>query len=1117
MKHTKTLFHGLLLSLLLARATTSVQAETYRLPETPAEYFEAIQQTIADAQSFVDNAENLCGGWDRETHVGETPGIGSTISKVEGVPGKDGKPMGPGAENPEAVLSYLPSGMAWRNERPRTLGNGLVVDDNFHFPDSAEGKATACEPGVEEVTRWVWEQPDDDDRAAGYYTERTMRADAGEVPHFEIRDGTIYFPNEDEPLCTKPGEDGQTDPRESCAGFCGWLNGGENPDERRFTYEDCKVFCRIPDNGGFQCREWSRKYVCTEEWMNAPNRTTVTEDCWQNEPEEDTEEQTEEQPQEDPPPEEEQPPAEDFQRNLEQPVEDMWEWNGDSEMEVLPVPEEEFESPEAFTPRKRSPFVADLLEELPTEEEAGLKNCEICRGQRCRCPGPGCTELPEREEQMNPDPPPEGEAVSQGPGAWRPRKTFPSFFRKYMASTERDQVGADSGTEDILHSVPEIPVACYHAFYEEFDPKTRRTTMTDKSCVIAFPHSQETLRRTQRILGKTTQAPEEILDPAPFAPLTDEEDIWHPIPGGMSFPKEEALTERNGDLTSFFLNPERKEETAIWQRDLFELYARDSHQRATDNLVTNETRDARPLQYWIQALQMDMAKLLALPDAWMRVPRSWLAPEPNTVVAAGESGNGGGASAKTTDEPAPAPITEDTPIDVRLGIKDDISGKFLELVEEHFALQEVAIPVVIPSASIEELRAWELKTKNDDPEKSARIRDYIEQIDRYRALRGERTKTVAHLLGQQGQDTTALVQWMEQNVERYRTFLRQRRDRLALAPLVHAVQRSLTEFSDTVNLKWCRNDQRTTPIDSLNDWYPVNPSVAAVMSCRVEEGTLPLLCIPDEKDFVFDMSPFFALRRTALRVPVILPFEVAIDLTATALPDLPPVPRLDPVILAQLREVTVQSAPPLIEPPQPISLDGPRAALERAAEILNARNATYNEFWNSLEPDGPPNNPDCEAKEDRLACPRHGVCDCVHVEMDLKQRLQKATAAPGKLRLEDLELQGTHRDALATPAAPPGFDLKRAFACDPSDHLCVPVLHNVFFAQPAGWQIVGSPQAVQQEENFFEQFLVRARQETIDDEGRIRNNFPYALPAQRLYQIFDRRKDSDFDLLPQTE
>lgn len=1115
---------GFIMSLSPIAIAVSARAETYRIPEAPPTAFSDIElivnKELPDALS-----KAQCGGWNREQSVGRTSGPGSSISRVEGVPGRDGIPL-------QNDGTPWPSGMALRAEEE--------PDGGFSFPDSAKGLSTACEPGLNEgavVERMVWRDPD------------------GEGPgKYEVEMKTV--PSFDDPPCALPGEEGDG-AAPSCAGFCAWLNGEE------YTYDDCKIFCRLHDdeengddrgekdndgddgdgddeeNGGFRCKERALKYVCSEEWVTPPFETQVQGYCFprsysstssSNNEDGDNEEVEEE--------------AEDDEEE-----ENLWIWDTET-----PAPIELLNPtgrPQSLLPSRRVALVAQVSkqddveqwgektsddEESPENDEQ-LKigdaenmtnlelagNCIPCAGSECRCQGPGCIELPERGGRMDPAPTPH-----------RGKKIFRSFFRSYIASTKRDAVHGTTVKGNDLLSSTKMDVACY-GFYKEFDPKESETTSRDRRCVIGFPFTREILRDDQSAVGDIGP-PAPIYDPPPLSTEELEGDAWHSIAGGMSFAREKAIEKSDMDLTQLLLKPDMKTVQAIEQRLPNLSYAMESESRATDDAVSNknwerlngEEREdddedyedkkneaARPVTMWIQRLQQDMTRLLTPPTARLRIPAAW-------------------ASSPATGDPEDEMTSS---VDRELHAGDDILGEVFAIARRYLTLQEEPIPAVIPLGAPQEFRArqsqWKTYKKNRNDlgmpvpaavdDLIAKLGDYAAQIEKYRALRGHLAETAAGLLGRRGNETAVLVEWMEENMEKYKAYLEENARRLELAPLVHAAQREITRFSDEVNMPWCRVDLLTVPIYSLLDpWYPGRPGLSPTISCDPSGDALPILCVPQERDYVFDLSRFSASDKAVLRIPVLHPVQVKLDLErltppallgdapdeqAIRLPDLPPVPEMDNALSQQAADVSVKDAPPIIETPPPIDLEKPRAALIRAAQILKNRNAAYGKFWNSLEvPDD----------ENPLECPAWDGGRCVHVEMDLKERLMRITAQPGVLLREQLAIQGARRYALDDDSDDSGSGF--AAACDARDHVCPLEPHIQSYPPPTGWQIV--PQSGTADDNgIFDELRSRMRMNTVANDASLKDDgdgpVPYGMPAEQILRIFDVPRD--VNLVPPTK
>ncbi len=748
-------------------------------------------------------------------------------------------------------------------------------------------------------------------------------------------------------------------------------------------------------------------------------------------------------------------------------VDDREEWNDENEDGIDDDEQEDEEEEEECE-------IIEVIREVVTWESSdddppGVPNCVPCRGQECRCPGPGCTGFEERYEWDDPAPMP-----------YRGEKTFLSFFRGYTARTERERVQGIVKEGDDRLALTQIPVACY-GFYYEFDAKTEATSKNDQHCVIGAELPVDALRDSQSMVGYIAPDPP-LFDPPPELPESAIGNGWHQVAGGMSFADEGALADRDGDLTPFLLQPDRKTLQGIIQRLPWEPYALDSFARATDDTVsTNEGQgggqeennsmgpftfvngqivqegaddegdegdknDSRHVVRWLQKLQQDMAEIISPPTVRLRVPLSWIGDRERLTESDGAGSSASGGSSRSSpafgrpprsssvssfddDDSSSADSSDDSwdmdeedasssagssddgassgddyagedaeeipmneSIEMQLSARRDIPGEVIAMARQFFTLVERTINVVVPMGTEQEFqtraaqwKAWAKSRQSlglDYPSEVwiiiGKLEDYARQVHRYRALRTQVTDTVARLLGQQDEETTAFTSWMEETIDRYQAFLEERNDRLALAPLIHDVQKEISTFSDVTNLPWCRTDLLTTPIYSLLDgWYPPRPALSAPLACpgqsemlafldgeAGELAALPILCTPAERDFVFDLT-HFSSRNAPLEVPVIHPIQVMLAIPvppgitdppppaeAFTLPDLPEVPMLDAGLLAQLQNVVVHSTPEPVEmPPQP-DLTGAEEALEQALDILRARRRTYEDFWESITGDG---------------------------------------------------------------------------------------------------------------------------------------------------------------------
>lgn len=770
-----------------------------------------------------------------------------------------------------------------------------------------------------------------------------------------------------------------------------------------------------------------------------------------------------------------------------------------------------------------------------------VPNCVPCDGQECRCPGPDCFTLPSRERRDEPSPLPE-----------RDEKVYPSFYRGYEAVTERDSIEnisvdedagdwtEDSDDTDVLRSTVS-DVACY-GFYQEFDPKTTMTAGTRnddqpgdsaRRCVIAFDYSREELLRAQSVILRT--APD--LDEDEFDEEDSEQtlqyreptDAWYPLLGGMSFLRESS----DMDLGSAFLHLD----DATMHAAARMANAAPTNIHGGDETVSNQTGAAQYFLTWLHALQDEMARLLSPPEVRMRVPASWLPdlPPDTELIAVNID----------VDEETDAFDPRHASIDVRTRAGEDLQGIFLKELEKTFAIRELVVPAVIPAGS-----RYEFQNRAQQWKDSIRRREmlglsypsemwmiagdlerYGEQIERYQGLRAQLQETAMQLVSDRENDLSAMAEWMEDTVNRYRTFDAERSRRLDMAPLVREVQAEIARFDDDVNAQWCKNDGFTTPIYSLlHKWYPGSPKLRPPTSCDGADGTLPLLCMPHERSMLIDFSTLVTSTEP-LYIPVLHPIQILPDLPPLpddndpdpqvfdSLPDMPPVPRIDITAIGRAGAIDLGKLPDPIAFPQPLNAQSMESALARARELLRGRNEAYDEFWKSLEPPEPSfwefigwDDGDDGGEKSRLACEGWNMTPCVHVEMDLIERLTRITAMPGVHLREHLLVQGRPRLPSTTQLTDEAT-MRMTAVCDPQNDVCSPPLHRTIVDPTVGFQ-VASPEMDEVWNRSIDDIRRSAREITIDRNGRETENvdgqiFPFVGEPEDLYDSFTVPSDTE--------
>jgi hypothetical protein len=259
---------GILLPML-----THAELEPFFLDPSPPDFIEVLKRIYGvDPRTGEEVKPNIpdhiekaqCGGWNRDLEIGVDLGPPGYISKVQGLPGREGKPLG-------AIFT----GMSKRDEQGGLLGDG------YQFPNSAAGLSTTCDIGAPgKVNKSVW-----DEQQKGYVVKEFHN------PRFQ--DPPCLWYSMTDPVSTPSPPDltfREYDPPHTearCDQFCGWLN--------KFTYDDCRVFQQDVDNeqdcnllfkpnGDPQvhCAQWSRRYTCSDAWVDGtPNPKVIPPNCKQ--------------------------------------------------------------------------------------------------------------------------------------------------------------------------------------------------------------------------------------------------------------------------------------------------------------------------------------------------------------------------------------------------------------------------------------------------------------------------------------------------------------------------------------------------------------------------------------------------------------------------------------------------------------------------------------------------------------------------------------------------------------------------------------------------------------------------------------------------------------------
>lgn len=660
-----------------------------------------------------------------------------------------------------------------------------------------------------------------------------------------------------------------------------------------------------------------------------------------------------------------------------------------------------------------------------SEEWAGTNdgtaaNCVECKGEACRCDGTQASCVKSTQNQA----------------------PYVSFYRRYGAVAQRDKVfDADDARKEA--------VAYCFGRYDEFDPKTKRTEAKDQNCTINMEIKGMTESQTAKGEYRST-----LTDPTNDtvrAGRTADHPTWFTQLGAAFslLQNTEATDKEKKPLASYFGNVDQLEQRSIGSADR-------SYTRAFD-----ETGESRILSTWWQEQQTTLQTYVHGPVLRLVLPSKW---------AIGASSDPFLKDAAVTEKKSVDGHSES--IEAQIDAGPDTLDEAISFIERSSTLQvtEEPIPVTIPLADPVELRAaaaswcaWVSSTSTDGTCDNApanvkklmdSLRRYADGMEDYRSLRTLLSEHVAEVLKLQNDVTKPLTDWMKQNVAKYKESVAARKKIATdVAPILDSAQELLRKFNDVSNMPWCMNQRFTLPIYSLLDpWLPSRANEGAVSA----DG-LPSFPKPDKtpEDIVIDMSRLTSLQ-SPVSIPVLKPVQVRLDIPlppdTDAIKELPEIgteiEKIRTVIKqskAKLPSVKTKGTPPAITLPEPVKAETIAKMKDAANQIFSmfsAMDRTYEDFWESLGPPVPKMQwtPQEEEIESQIGKCTPGVFPCIHVEMDLLERLMRIASRPLIMLDEDYASMGLPRPS--------------ATACAATDHVCL-LMHPERTKPVQGWEIRG--------------------------------------------------------------
>jgi hypothetical protein len=230
--------------------------EVLTVSPNPADY-DAVQTELDKIPPYLESLQ--CGGYGDRS-------VNNTIASVSGLPGRN-------ADWDKAIHT----GVAARRDENQNTNR----DDDFIYPDTANGLSTSCNPDQTDIQKSVWQEkpngrPGEIETADVTYPHpkfldpscrwrpkegNTFRSQAPDIPLKPIGEyGSLDYGE----LDTEP-EDRQSPP--VCMGFCEMLNS--------YQFYDCLETDTVPDpvdpdQSYTICKRWGNRYLCSDQEVTDP-------------------------------------------------------------------------------------------------------------------------------------------------------------------------------------------------------------------------------------------------------------------------------------------------------------------------------------------------------------------------------------------------------------------------------------------------------------------------------------------------------------------------------------------------------------------------------------------------------------------------------------------------------------------------------------------------------------------------------------------------------------------------------------------------------------------------------------------------------------------------------
>lgn len=899
--------------------------------------------------------ETQCGGWSKDVEVG------GYIATVRGLPGR-----------PHDWEGDVRSGMGVRLDS----NSDGDPDNDYEFPDTTEGLATACEKGRDRINKeiltplgwretmdgWVMEYgPEWQEYAYPYFEDPPCqwRIKVGAWPPEPLnRDEFFQF-----------DKDGWEDEaKDSCADFCGYLNSFYYRDCLEPARKDVRIFDGVDGDGNDvwhweniqSCDREGFKYICTDQEVEDEDRRAA----------------------------------------CDAPHDDVVEWAN---------------ARKCVGRQCRCPNEQDPDACLWTKKDENAPKQEYQSYYRLY-PYANYSRDPLNDDGNGNDIAPRDVNSKELP------TTCFGFYDEFDPKTHRTE---DKDRRCVINVNVE----------DMRETQKGKAEYKEKNVEDRDPTDKKNQRAGGPEPGNKPPPPGAAPVPGEFNKFVD---TWYKKLGGaFSFVNEKLFEERyDKDLGNVYLAYDELDDgelRATPQINDEKLFADSNLMRAFD-----DTGNPRAYVRWWQAQQSAMNALMRPPVLRIILPSAWfMGLDPNDPFLTAQSGAKDAAVRANRSDRIELQVEADEDM-VGTALAYVERSVLLHVEEEPLpVVVPMGSPAEFRARAADWCNWYKsdegVKTCDGAPQPikdiMERLEEYADRIDEYRELRAELSLSAGAVLDLQGRLLEPIATWFKDHEQQLKDIVRGRtRTEAELLPLWRQAQQQIALLHEKSNLPWCMNQRFTSPTYSMLD--PWLRSRRAGEQNDVETSELGMPLLPDverPRDVIIDFSAVAAMSGT-LKIPVLKPVQIRIEIPSppepAELPELPPIADIRAAVadaIGNMPEVRNElQEPPSMEPPAPLpdaAIDEARAALVAIADVAKGINERYEKFWKSIGPLKPldPKAADyteqleAKRKKEEMRCKDWNEMPCEHVEMDLMERAQRIGSRPLVQLKQDFESVGTKR------------------------------------------------------------------------------------------------------------